>query len=83
MASRFKTTTEERDIVLHQNEELRRRFRISRPDMYQRLRRCCICLQPSCADLSECREEFARWAEHKWDAAVEVQLRADRVELST
>lgn len=65
----MKTTDEERDIVLRQNEAL--------PSArFQRLRRCCICLQASCADQAACRAEFAQWAERKWDTAVRAECAA-------
>jgi hypothetical protein len=66
----LKTTDEEREVILAQNDQLRNRFRISRPETFQRLRRCCICLQASCADQGACRAEFAAWATAKWDTAV-------------
>lgn len=66
----MKTSDEERDLVLRQNEMLRGAEQGAKGPHFQRLRRCCICLMSSCADLSACRSEFARWAEKKWDTAI-------------
>lgn len=64
------TSDEEREAVLWQNDLLRERY----PGLFQKLRRCCICLQSSCSDLSACRAAFAEWTERKWDRAVEAEL---------
>jgi len=68
------TSDLEREWVLEQNDELRRRFRVSQPEVFQKLRRCCICLQSSCLQQALCRAEFAEWAQKKWDSAVVKQL---------
>ena len=68
------TSDLEREVVLAQNDALRERFRWGVPDTFQKLRRCCICLQASCADQAACRAEFATWAERKWNDAVDKQL---------
>ena len=78
------TSDEEREVVLQQNDALRERFinrsdyRVRqgplRQDIFQRLRRCCICLQASCVDQSACRAEFAEWTERKWNNAVDERL---------
>ena len=68
------TSDEERDAVLWQNEMLRERYK----DSFQRLRRCCICLQGECADRGVCRAEFAAWTERKWNQAVDAQLGTKR-----
>jgi hypothetical protein len=70
------TSDLEREVVLAQNDALRERFRTSRPEVFQKLRRCCICLRSSCGNPEPCRAEFAEWTQKKWDAAVERQLDA-------
>ena len=72
------TSDLERELVLEQNDRLRERFRTSNPGVFQKLRRCCICLQSSCSDQSACRETFAVWAERKWNKAVDDQLDVGR-----
>jgi hypothetical protein len=74
MTSRSETTDEERHVILQQNDALRRRGDGKNGRLFQRLRRCCICLQNSCADQAACRAEFTEWAERKWDAAVDKHL---------
>jgi len=68
------TSDIERNVVLEQNDALRERFKHSKPELFQRLRRCCICLLASCEDQAACRAEFARWAENQWDDAVDEAL---------
>jgi hypothetical protein len=82
----LRTTDEEREIVLRQNDALREQlinrsdYRVPqgpfRPDTYRRLRRCALCLQGSCADQAACRAEFATWTERIWDAAVRAECAA-------
>lgn len=74
MTFRSKTNDVERAVVLEQNDQLRERFRVSSPETFQKLRRCCICLLNTCKDMSACREEFAVWAEQKWNRAVDIEL---------
>ena len=68
------TSDEERCLVLQLNEWLRERCSLLKPELFQKLRRCCICLGSQCADLGACRAEFARWGEKHWDRAVEKEL---------
>ena len=68
------TSDLERDVVLEQNDRLREQFKNTSPDLFQKLRRCCICLLGSCEDQAACRTEFAAWAEGQWDDAVDEAL---------
>ncbi len=68
------TSDVEREAVLWQNDLLREHYRTQHPGLFQKLRRCCVCLQSSCADQSACRTAFAEWTERKWDRAVETEL---------
>lgn len=72
------TSDLEREVVLKQNEWLREHYntRTEHAGLFQKLRRCCVCLQASCADQAACRAEFAEWTQKRWDAAVEKQLDA-------
>ena len=62
-------TDDERRVVLEMNDWLRNKLAWNSP-LYQKLRRCCACMQSACADRSACRAEFSAWAERKWDTAV-------------
>jgi hypothetical protein len=70
------TSDLERKAVLEQNEWLRERYntRTEHAELFQKLRRCCICLQASCADQVACRAEFEEWTKKRWDAAVDERL---------
>lgn len=61
------TTDEERDWVLRQNAMLP----TYPPGLYQRLRRCCICLLPKCAEQAACRATFEEWSRAKWARELE------------
>ncbi len=58
------TTDDERDWVLRQNAMLP-------PALYQRLRRCVVCLEPQCADSAACRTDFDAWTRAKWAKELE------------
>jgi hypothetical protein len=68
------TSDVERAAVLWQNEMLREHYRTANPGLFQKLRRCCICLQSSCSDQSACRAEFETWTQKRWDRSVEAEL---------
>jgi hypothetical protein len=66
------TSQIEREAVLRQNELLRQHYSHV-PGLFQKLRRCCICLQNSCVDLSACSSEFETWTKANWEHEVVMQ----------
>ncbi len=69
------TSDVEREAVLWQNEMLRERYYSSKyPGLFQKLRRCCICLGNFCIEQALCRAEFEEWTQQRWDRAVEAEL---------
>lgn len=70
------TSDVEREVVLKQNEWLREHYntRTEHAGLFQKLRRCCICLKSSCGNPGPCRAEFEEWTKKRWDAAVDEEL---------
>jgi hypothetical protein len=60
------TTDEEREPILSQNNWLFQTY----PHLFQRLRRCAICLANECAEPYACQREFQDWQDRERQKAV-------------